>query len=432
MKRTICAALLSACALSGCGTTSNLLLGVPPSLQQSNLVADEASQEMMIESLQRKAALPAGTRLGPNDLNWGLVAEAGLVEVDVQCDRYLAALFAFNREQRAGRQILTAAGAGTAAIMGITGAPGMSIAVVATAFGMAASIFDAGVNSVLFTMSPVAVRAVAARGRQAYIAGIKTKEITTRPRMMAVVQGYLSQCTPAAIEANIDNAATGAPSVSGTPDTALKAAALASPSASIVQDPRVFITTPVQGPSARQPDPRPGDAPLNLAPTERVFITSKQAVKEVQRALGADEDGDLGPAGVLPRGETRAAIVEFRLGAMRRAKGTAMTASDVLDERTFQGLKAMGVAGPMPKCAKSAFERGLLCNIATGYKEPDIDGYGMAIETLTGAPAKSETFEKLNEELRAIIKAKRKVKPSKDPQLPGDALDSDLFDHPPK
>ena len=152
MKQTICAAMLSACALSGCGTASNQLLGVPPTLQQSSLVADATSQNQMVEALIAKAGFPAGTRLEVGSPQWKYVAQAGLLEVDLVCDRYLASLFAFNREQRAGRQILTAAGAGTAAIMGLTGAAGVSIALVAAAFGLAANVFDAGVNSVLFTI----------------------------------------------------------------------------------------------------------------------------------------------------------------------------------------------------------------------------------------------------------------------------------------
>jgi hypothetical protein len=412
MRLATCAALLCIGALAGCGKASNQLLGVPPTLQQSNLVADERVQDAMVTSLAHKASLETPLpAIGPH---WRAVAEAGIVEVDIQCDRYLAALFTFNREQRAGRQILTATGAGTAAILGITGAAGTTIALVAAAFGLAANIFDAGADSVLYTISPTAVRAVAAKGRQAYLAGIKWEAIDTRPRMMMVVQGYLAQCTPAAIEANIDNAATGAPSVANV-DTALKAAALAAPASAVVQDPKIFLAAPVAPPSPIRPFVQPSDVPGHVAAVEQPFILSKQDVMHVQTALGVGADGDLGPAGASTPGETRRAIIEFRTGVLRRADKPG-AASDVLDQDTFEILRR---AGPMPKDARTAFERGMLYSRASGYTAPDPVGFGMAIEALSGAPPSSA--DGLPAALREAIKARRN-----DPAAP-DTLDSDLY-----
>ncbi len=65
-------------------------------------------------------------------------------------------LFRFNRVQRAGRQDLEAAAAATAAVMGISGVGAKAIAITAAAFGLATSLFDASVNSVLFTIEPSA------------------------------------------------------------------------------------------------------------------------------------------------------------------------------------------------------------------------------------------------------------------------------------
>jgi hypothetical protein len=306
------ALLLGAGALAGCGNASHQLLGVPPTLQQSNLLAEQDLQDRMVAALVAKAGL-TGVDLRSNPALWKDVADAGLMEVDIQCDRYLAALFTFNREQRAGRQVLTAAGAGTAAILGITGAAGTTVALVAAAFGLAANVFDAGANSVLFTVSPTAIRAVAAKGRQAFLEGIRWERVNSRPRMMMVVQGYLAQCTPAAIEANIDNAATGAPSVSNV-DTALKAAALAAPSSTVVQDPTVFSASPVTPPRSVPIVIAPSNVARNVTATEAVFIRTGDEAAELQRALGVKDDGDLGPAGLDPPGETRRAILEFKLG----------------------------------------------------------------------------------------------------------------------
>ena len=95
--------------------------------------------------------------------------KAGVYEIGRQCDQYLDALFRFNREQRAGRQDLAAAAAATGAIMGLSGASAKALAITAAAFGLATSLFDASVNSVLFTIEPSALRNVALQGRKNYL-----------------------------------------------------------------------------------------------------------------------------------------------------------------------------------------------------------------------------------------------------------------------
>src|SRR5262249_48906476 len=140
--------------------------------------------------------VPLGyTTLSYRDDNWALVLKAGLYEIDRQCDQYLDALFRFNREQRATRQGLAAIGATTAAIMGLTDVTATAIAITAAAFGLGASLFDAGVSSVLFTIEPSALRNVALQGRRNYLEGLRQQEIVvdTRPDMMIVLQGYLAQ-----------------------------------------------------------------------------------------------------------------------------------------------------------------------------------------------------------------------------------------------
>jgi hypothetical protein len=313
MRFPTCAALLlGAGVLAGCGTVSNQLLGVPPTLQQSNLVADAQLQNQVVDALIAKAGFLPGTRLEVGSPQWKYVAQAGLLEVDLVCDRYLASLFAFNREQRAGRQVLTAAGAGTAAIMGLTGAPGISIALVAAAFGLAANVFDAGVNSVLFTVSPAAVRAIAAKGRQVYLSTIKWETVDSRPMMMSVVQVYLSQCTPASIEANIDNAATGAPSVvSSDPKTALAAAMAGAPSSSVAQAQAIATANS----ALPAPPPGPVSPPgIGLTADEHADGVTDTYVRQVQEALCVPVDGNVGgPPGSASA--TRTAMRQYLSGA---------------------------------------------------------------------------------------------------------------------
>jgi hypothetical protein len=417
----MCAALLCACVMTGCVTDQ--VVGVPPTLQQSNLVADHNLQERMVTSLIQKADLSREV-LALDPSKWRVVADAGLFEVDVQCDRYLAALFTFNRDQRAGRQVLTAAGAGTAAIMGLTGAAGAAIAITAAAFGMATTVFDAGAGSVLFTVSPVAVRSVANRGRQAFLEGIKWEQVNSRPRMMMVVQGYLSQCTPAAIEANIDNAATGAPSVSNLA-TALQAAALASPSSSVVQNPNVFTASPV-APPAKEPVPVPKvDLPINATIAEQEFIRSRTEAIALQNALGTSPDGDLGPAGVTPlrANSTRLAISEYNTGLLRLA-GQPGSGRDVMDGKRRIFVALIGRGSLATSGVKSPFERALLGD------HPSCFTIRGMIDAVKG-PVITETDPvKCMEILRGAIDARRKELNMLEP---AGVLDSNLYDkRPPK
>lgn len=420
MRAVLSVALLSTVILAGCGNPSSQLIGVPPSLQQSNLMAEQNLQDQMVEVLIRKAGhtLP---EVKANPVLWRDVADAGLVEVDIQCDRYLAALFTFNREQRAGRQILTAAGAGTAAILGLTGAAGVTIALVAASFGLAASVFDAGVNSVLFTVSPTAIRAVAARGRQAYIESIRWDRVTSRPRMMMVVQGYLAQCTPAAIEANIDNAATGAPSVSNV-GTAIRAAALASPASSVVQDPEVFIASPVAGPRVVPPAQTQTlipqtNRPRNVTAAEAGFIQTKTDAEDLQRALGTAADGDLGPTGLAKPGPTREAIAEYHTGQLRRddKKGQG---SEVMDLDSYLLMRGRR----LPDGVNSAFERALLGD------RPTCTTIRRALIGLQVTTPPPNVTEECMKALRVAIAARRAQPGMPAPLGRADALDSKLFD----
>lgn len=429
-----CASLLGALAVAGCGLAQNQvdpravgIRGVPATLAQTTIVTNANAQESLVNVLIQKAYI-GDAPLGADDTRWKNVAQAGIVEVDMLCDQYISALYNFNRDQQAARQGLTAAGATTAAILGLTGAAGVTIALVAASFGLAASLFDAGVNSVLFSVSPDAVRSIAQRGRQAYLAGIVWKDVTNRPLMMAVVQGYLTQCSPAAIEANINNAATGAPSVaSSNADIALKAAAMAAPSASIVQNPDVWLNRPVTKGGADKPPPVSGpDLASNLEPTEK-FITTKEEVRRLQRALGTAADGDLGKYDATKLGNTRADLAAFQAGVARAGKppNTATQGSGLVDGKTYSIL-----ATAKPRSAtvfKSAFERGLLGNPNGNYAEPDPDQVEFAIGLLKAASPQAAaamvaTSGSPMDVLRVGIKTYR-GKPDS-----SDILDAALFD----
>jgi hypothetical protein len=331
--------LMSACTLVREWTdpTTVSIRGVPPTLEQLNVSATIYAQNQLVYDLIVAAGFPPGMQFAARDDNWSLVAKAGIYEIGRQCDQYLDILFRFNREQRAGRQDLAAAAAATGAIMGLSGVSVKAIAITAAAFGLASSLFDASVNSVLFTIEPSALRNVALQGRKYYLEKLDINKVTTRPDMLIVLQGYLAQCSPAAIEANINNAAAGSLSVSlPNPIEAEKAATLAAPGATSLLQPKVGPPTDLRmsvqevGPApvttqtetrperakqvvGRAVSPPPSVSQDQLAPNRlpdegQLF---KSEVRVVQAALGiTPADGDPGTLD----SPTRGAIKEFQKG----------------------------------------------------------------------------------------------------------------------
>ncbi len=312
-----CCLLLAACQAIRDETDPNTVSvrGVRPTLEQLNISSTTAAQNIFVNDLVAKAGfVEADGRpmyMAPrNNSDWRIVTVAGIYEISRQCDQYLDVLFHFNRNQRALRQGLTAVGATTATILGLAGVAAPPIAIVAAAFGLSASLFDAGVNSVLFTIEPSALRHVALRGRQGYLDDLKTRmnDIDNRPSMLIALQGYLVQCSPSTIEANVNNAASGAPSVVSTnKDVSRDQAILGSPSQTLLQ--RSANTTAgnvTDSPTPIDPARRPAGFERREA---NIFKTD---VTRVQAALGvAREDGDFGPT-------TRTAIKEFQRGLNRR------------------------------------------------------------------------------------------------------------------
>jgi hypothetical protein len=383
------ALLLSACSLirDQLDPTTVSIRGVPPTLEQLNVNATANAQNQFVNDLIQTADLQPP--LKPDD--WELVMKAGVYDIGRQCDQYLDVLFRFNREQRAGRQDLAAAAAATGAIMGLSGVSVKAIAITAAAFGLASSLFDASVNSVLFTIEPSALRNVALRGRTYYLSKVDVNKIKSRPDMLIALQGYLAQCSPAAIEANINNAAAGSLSVSSLDEgKAGEAAALAAPATVLLQKTGPAVLTPPQPPAASKnveqqaqeavvkkittkPKPLPPEvvAP-HLLPGDLASLTRPQ-IQQFQDALGVKANGDPGQAG----SDTRKALQEFQIGMSKRP-GTSWPPGEIngsLGPRTVSRLSGMKA---MPRYFLSPFERAYLGNLSgdrtnAAFDVPDVD-----------------------------------------------------------
>jgi hypothetical protein len=338
--------------------------GVQPTVEQIDFTDVTAAQDNLIRALQEQAQL-SGETLSYQDPRWSLVLKAGIQLVNGHCDQYLDALFRFNREQRAARQGLTAIGAATSGIMGLADVAGVPIAIVATAFGLAATLFDAGVGSVLFQVEPSALRNIVIQGRQAYLNELAARtnnlvNINTRPDVMIGLQGYLTQCSPAAIEANINNAANGSPfavtNLSPIPGTSqFNSIATGTPPVTLVGRPFALspqvLVPPKPTPSRQFQPPN-----ITLLPGEESLTGND--IRTAQRALGVPANGDPGRAG----SPTRLAIAEFQKAELARP-GNNFPPNEAIG--TLGGRSTRGTLisiGPMPQGFQTPFERFFLGN----------------------------------------------------------------------
>ena len=260
-----------------------------------------------------------------------MVFEAGVYEVGRQCDQYLDALSHFSRQPQANRPGLIAVAATSGAILGPAGVTTTAIAITAVAFGLSASLFDASASSALFTLEASALRNIVQRGHELYLARIAKDKIAinSRPRVMTALQGYLRECSPAAIEASLNGAADpGA------------APALATMTALAVINGDVVTASPPPPSSSQPVDRLPQETALTLE------------VKRVQKALGVAGNGTYGA-------KTRDAIREFQT-AMYRRNPLEWPLSEANGSLTGRSGRILPSLTPMPPVFLSPFERAYL------------------------------------------------------------------------
>jgi len=352
-------ALAMGLAVCGCQTSpvGGAIHGVPADIEKLQLdpIASANRESQFIEGLRIRAGLAQTPTLPVPPEDWNLILRAGIRVIDGQCDQYLDALFRFNREQRAVRQGLAATAGATASILGLAGVAAIPIAITAAAFGLSASLFDAGVNSVLFTIEPSALRNVVLEGRSKFVKVVLANPPTNRPDTMIALQGYLTQCSPAAIEANINNAANGSRNAVTSPndDQATRAAILAAPAVTLSRRERAAQENTTRVNPAPAPPP-PVVAVADVRLEGEAGVTQTQ-VAAVQRALGITATGLLGPQD----SPTRLAIMEFERGMKARNEPGWGEPTGRLAGRTADTLIPLG---PMPAFLQSPFERAFLTN----------------------------------------------------------------------
>ncbi|MGR9276131.1 hypothetical protein ACU8KI_16130 [Rhizobium leguminosarum] len=131
------------------------------------------------------------------------ITEAGFNFVDAQCNSYFQALQDLEHRRNAAQQGLGAFGQTTNAVLAVTGATAVSIAVTAQAFGLGQNLINAYADNFLFSLPPSKTERFVFKIMTAYrnAAANHQLAIQSAPAAYREIQGYLRLCTPVTIEA---------------------------------------------------------------------------------------------------------------------------------------------------------------------------------------------------------------------------------------
>jgi hypothetical protein len=288
--------------LTGCNELG-LRKGPSPVLDATAVQAAASNQEAIIAAL----AQDAGVQGNPSDYYYR-VAEAGFNFVDDQCQAYFDTIFFIDRERSQIKSGLAAAGATTAAILGVTNASTLSMAVVASAFGFASAATDIVAGTYLYSLPPSTTQGLVNRLQIAYRAQASKfrAEINSPTAAYHHIQSYLALCLPPRIEAEVIRTVNAA-GAKVTPGSSGSTFSVESAGPPAVNTPPVVLLS-----SAKKPLPPPSAPP----PTNPNAVNSFEArlgqnpalIKQIQSTVCvANPDGSLGPIG----SQTRTNIVEF-------------------------------------------------------------------------------------------------------------------------
>jgi hypothetical protein len=244
--------------LTGCNELG-LRRGPPPVLDVASIQSASGNQTMIIDALAVDAS-DAGVFVDGTD-RYYRIAEAGFNYVDDQCQSYFDQLFFIDRGRSQIKSGLAAAGATTAAILGVTNASTLTMAVVASAFGFASTATDIVAGTYLYALPPATTQGLVTKLQNTYRdEALKMRaQINTPTAAYHHIQSYLALCLPPRIEAEVVNA-IGAASVnvvkgdSGSTFSVGSGGPVVTPPAQTTI--RVIATNPVPVPQV--PTPTPG------------------------------------------------------------------------------------------------------------------------------------------------------------------------------
>lgn len=201
LRRALCGiALFLAAGLLSCTAPTATVRGIAPVLDAGAVERSSSNRARIMDALTRDAGY------GDSDVDWYDVTVAGFNYVDDSCALYFDELFKLNRQREAAQSLISVAGQTTNALLAVTGASRLSMAVVAQAFGLGSSLTDIVAGTYLYSLPPATTKKFIAKTMAAYRDGAAKQrgEIQRSPTIAySFVRGYLDLCLPATIEGQL-------------------------------------------------------------------------------------------------------------------------------------------------------------------------------------------------------------------------------------
>jgi hypothetical protein len=203
--------VLAAIQLQGCGDIKRQFAdryGPAPVLDDTT-VSDAAMREASVVRTFMEASGYAGQKsLTPDD--WYAVMLTGFNTIDDACQTYINDLWKLDREKGRIKDILTATGAATGAIVAANAHPSTAtLSVLTQAFGLAGALTGAVADSYLYAQDPATIGMLVKKLQVAYrddlAKNLNTKgyPISSYAAVYFHTREYLSLCLPPTIQAQI-------------------------------------------------------------------------------------------------------------------------------------------------------------------------------------------------------------------------------------
>ncbi|NML74391.1 hypothetical protein HHL25_09685 [Rhizobium sp. S-51] len=200
LRRALCGiALFLAAGLLSCAAPTTVR-GIAPVLDAGAVERSSSNRARIMDALTRDAGY------GGASVDWYDVTVAGFNYVDDSCALYFDELFKLNRQRDAAQSLISVTGQTTNALLAVTGASKLSMAVVAQAFGLGSSLTDIVAGTYLYSLPPATTKKFIAKTMAAYRDGAAKQrgEIQRSPTVAySFVRGYLDLCLPATIEGQL-------------------------------------------------------------------------------------------------------------------------------------------------------------------------------------------------------------------------------------
>lgn len=136
--------------------------------------------------------------------SWGVIAEAGMNDIDARCDAYLAWLDDKRRSQEPILSEINALQTTSQALMRVAGVGADPITMVGLAFGLASNTFTNIRSRLLLEANHSTVQSIVLSRQKEYRDGLMKQRVVTRAEAVYALRSYLRICMPMTIEMQIN------------------------------------------------------------------------------------------------------------------------------------------------------------------------------------------------------------------------------------